>query len=200
MDNDEQKELFEFEKPKKRFAGLSDILPKADLEGRVVFPLTLEKLIFILIGIIMSLVLVYALGVERGKSLKSVQASPLAIRIPQVQAPEVAPKGTITVKMAQAPQGKTLQTAKPLSGAPKIEIPNDIAKPYTIAAVTLSKREFAQNEMNRLKKEGLNAYVVESGSYFVVYVGEYPDKQNSQALKDLNRIKKVYPDAYIKSR
>jgi len=63
-----QKELFEFKKPKKSFPKLSNFLPKADFERNILITLSIEKVIFISIGIIMATVVVYALGVEVGKS------------------------------------------------------------------------------------------------------------------------------------
>lgn len=62
-----QKELFEFEKPQRHFPRLGKIFPKPDFEGRISITFGLERLIFISIGIIMLMVIVFAIGVERGK-------------------------------------------------------------------------------------------------------------------------------------
>ena len=49
-----QKELFEFDrKPRRFFSKLSDLFPKADFERNVVLTLTLDRAVFISIGIIM---------------------------------------------------------------------------------------------------------------------------------------------------
>jgi len=69
MDDKPQKELFEFEKPKRRFRGFPNLFPKADFGANFAVMLTLEKAVFIVIAVIMLLVVVFALGVERGKSI-----------------------------------------------------------------------------------------------------------------------------------
>ena len=51
-----QKELFEFEQPKKSFSRFADMLPKADFEGRVAITVSLEKIVFVSIGIVMVMV------------------------------------------------------------------------------------------------------------------------------------------------
>ncbi|MDD5428839.1 MAG: hypothetical protein PHI58_06385 [Candidatus Omnitrophica bacterium] len=63
-----QKELFEFEKPKRFLPRLSDFFPKADFERNVILTLTLDRAVIITIGIIMTMVVIYALGVESGKN------------------------------------------------------------------------------------------------------------------------------------
>ena len=76
MDDEKyQKELFQFEKPKRLFPRLAKILPKADFEGRVLITFTLERIVFISIGILMIMVLTYALGVERGRRFSGAAVS-----------------------------------------------------------------------------------------------------------------------------
>ncbi|MCX5686874.1 MAG: SPOR domain-containing protein [Candidatus Omnitrophica bacterium] len=66
-----QKELFEFEKPKRSFPKLSNFLPKADFERNILITLSLEKIMFVSIGLILAMVVVYALGIEVGKARRS---------------------------------------------------------------------------------------------------------------------------------
>ncbi len=164
---DEQKELFEFEKPKKPLFRIARILsfPKAGLGITV----PVERAIFIIIGVILALVIVYALGVEKGKAM-----------------------GT-RVAIATQPKGlKAVPAARPVAQAPVA------MNPYTIIAATFSNRVSAQEEINRLKRNGFDAYLVETNSHFQARVGSYPTRANAQAV--LDRVRKTYKDAYLKLR
>jgi hypothetical protein len=98
-----QKELFEFEPPKKSFPKLDGMLPKSNFAVM----LTMEKFIFVAIAIVMVMVAVYALGVERGKIVA--KANFIKAMKAQTKAAPIA----ITPKMAVAP--KVITTAKPLN-------------------------------------------------------------------------------------
>jgi len=178
-----QKELFKFEEPKKPFAKLTSMLPKRDFEGKVVMPLTLEKIIFISIGIVMAMVLVFALGVERGK------ARPLG-----------ASSGAETKARAlQLGSGVPAQNSF-LNTAPAVSVAQVKAKSYTIAAAAFSKKETALAAAAFLTKNGHNAFVVYSAPYYRVCVGTYPDMYSVQVQRDLAKVKRIYKDAFIKVR
>lgn len=164
-----QKELFEFEKPKRSFPGLRKIFPRPDFEGRISITFGLERLIFISIGIIMLLVIVFALGVERGKAASGALPRP------------------------QPAQVKTEKVAAPA-------VPQDFSKPYTIVAAAFRRKDTAIQELNKLKREGFDATVVQSDSYFQVRIGAYPDKDSVLSKKALARIRQFYKDAYFKLR
>lgn len=175
-----QKELFEFEKQKKPFPRFGRIFLKSN------FGLTfsMEKLVFISIGLIMLMVIIYALGVERGKSLR-----PQAIVQNRVvsQAP-LEPKPIQQVHAIPAPTPPTTKT----------QPPKEQDKPYTIVAVTFLRKDTALAEVNRLKKEGFESFIAESDSYFLVCVGAYDDKEGAKPM--LSKVKKIYKDAYLKLR
>ena len=212
MENDrQQKELFDFEETKKPFSGLAHILPKPDFEGKVAIVLTLEKMVFISIGIVMLMVLVYALGVETGKSrkIRTVTAQQEVKRVPiQSQAGRIIQpvSTTLVVPVVQktpvTAAAPAAQSTKPL--VPAVTATNavaqDSAKPYTIVVAAFSKKETAQASAARLTKDGFAAFVYQSGSYSMVCVGSYADKYGIQVKQDLNVIKRTYKDAYIKLR
>lgn len=179
-----QKELFEFEKPKRLFPKLVNIFPRADFEGKVLMTFTLERVIFISIGIIMLMVIVYALGVEKGKSIGKAAATPSAKL--QIE------------KQAQS-QPVKIDKQKPIVPV-RLESTRDFGKPYTIVAVTFTRKDTATQEVNRLKKEGFDAALVQSDSYFLVCIGAYPDKDSSQSKTALGKARKIHKDAYFKLR
>ncbi len=181
-----QKELFEFEKPKRRFRGLARMFPKADLEGRMVITLTLERTVFISIGIIMAMVAIYAFGVERGKALKEEKGAVFT------QAAPVAASQTKS-------RAITPVAVKPIPAAVK-PITEKKAGPYTILALTLTRKETALAEVNRLRQGGFDAFMAESNSYYLVCIGAYPNKDSAESKKALSKIRQLYRDAYFKLR
>lgn len=177
-----QKELFEFKKPKRLFPKLAGIFPKADFEGRALLTLTLERAIFILIGVIMLMVLVYALGVERGRSLGDKREKSENLMLKQDSGAVLQPQ-----KAEQAKMPQFLLTA-----------PVAQNKPFTVVAATFTKEANAQDEALRLKGKGFDTFVMQSNSYFQVCVGSYDSAQS--AKEAAIKVRRIYKDAYIKTR
>jgi hypothetical protein len=189
-----QKNLFEFEEPKKPFSKFTNMLPKRDFEGKIALSLTFEKIVFIFIGIVMVMVLVFALGVENGKSRGD--------RARIIMAAKVVPVASKPVAVVAAPKARPLQSDS--GAAPKARpLQSDsgtTAKPYTIVAATFSKKETAQAAVAFLTKEGSNASVVFSDPYYRVCVGSYIDMYGTQVQKDLAKVKRIYKDALVRVR
>ena len=53
-------------------------------------------------------------------------------------------------------------------------------------------------EIEQLKKQGLNAVIVPKDRYFQIAIGAYADVTGAQ--KDLKRVRRLYKDAYLKVR
>lgn len=188
MENENyQKELFEFDPPKKTAAKFGNIFQRTDF----VIVLTPEKMVFAAIGIIMLMVIFFALGVEKGKAtvypaaatprmaLKNIAVSPV---IPERKA--VVTATNITPKISPPPAPKMAQAAL------------DKSKPYTIVAAAFSREDFALKEAGKLKAIGLEAFVYYGGSYYLACIGSFQDKVSAQKI--LNKIKRMHKDAYIR--
>ena len=187
-----QKNLFEFEEPKKPFSKFTNMLPKRDFEGKIALSLTFDRIIFVFIGIVMVMVLVFALGVENGKSRKTAKTLQSARATPPIAAaPKAGPKaGPQQFDPGPAAKPRPLQ---PDSGS----LP---AKPYTIVAATFSKKETAQAAAAFLIKEGCAASVAYGDPYYRVCVGAYADTYSTQVQRDLAKVKRIYKDAFIRAR
>lgn len=209
MDDEKyQKELFEFEKPKRFLPRLSDFFPKADFERNVILTLTLDRAVFITIGIIMTMVVIYALGVEAGKARPEAAASvaapvvvaPVAVKAPDpVPAPIVTPVRAAPAAAKAVPVPVVVRQPAPVVQRPAAVISTS-AKPYTIVAVTLTRRDTAVLEVNKLKRQGMSAVIVPKGNYFQVCIGAYSGKTDVQSQKDLKKVRSLYKDAYLKLR
>jgi hypothetical protein len=191
----QQKELFEFKKPKSRFPGLRGLFPKADFEGKVLVTLTPEQIILLAIAIIMSLVVIYAVGIEQGRN-QNVDM-PAAITISAESELKKAGSFFSTTQIRAASEQQPVRAVKapeaPKSGAPA-------AAPYTIVAATYKSSDSAVKDMNVLRREGLAAYLAKKDAYTVVCVGAYTDREGALVRADLVRVRARYKDAYIKSR
>lgn len=193
-----KKELFEFEKPKRAFPSLANLFPKAGFEGRLGVTLTLDKIIFIVIAAIMLMVIVYALGVERGKSLKA-RAMPTLSAAQAKAAPAVttaALTGSAVIKIKQVPLEKVAPLTVPRPGTATLFQP--AGRPFTIIAGAFTRKDTALQEAARLTKDGFDAKVFQANLYFQVCVGAYANKKAAQGT--LKRIRVRYKDAYIKQR
>lgn len=226
MDDDSyQKELFQFDEPKKPFSRLSTILPKPDLQGKVAVVVTLDRMVFIALGIVMAGVLVFAVGVETGK--RRSQTRPTAAKAPPetaprpgaVQAPARLPAGApvpvapaVAQGAAASPQ-KTFFNTTPAATSAQVgadkraaatslrtEAAQDLSKPYTIVAAAFTRRDTAQAGAELLKRDGFQAHVYFSSPYYLVCAGGYDDKNGARVQTDLRSIKRTYKDAYVKAR
>lgn len=182
-----QKELFEnFEQPKKPFSKFTNLLPKRDFEGRIALSLTLDKVVFSFIGMVMVMVLVFALGVENGKSRKTPKALPVVRAVVPAAAkprPQQYDSGAAAKPLLQQPESAPLPT-----------------KPYTIVAATFSKKETAQAAAAFLIREGFSSAVVYSDPYYRVCVGTYADMYSTQVQRDLAKVRRIYKDAFLRAR
>lgn len=196
-----QGELFELDKPKVSQRKLDTVFPKT----RFAVTLSLERIVFISIGVIMLMVALYALGVEKGKSSNRV-VSPLQ-RIRDVKraqvavvAPSTPPIASQTRSAVPAPEVKTNIQAKnaamPSQSQPVVSQPAE--RPYTIVAAAFSRQESAASEVARMKADRSDAFVLQSGSYYLVCVGSYTTKESAQKM--LTSLRLRYKDAYIKTR
>ena len=204
-----QKELFEFEKPKRFFPKLSDFFPKGDFERNVILTLTLDRAVFIAIGIIMVMVVLYALGVETGKSRAVEDARPVPAPAAMPQAAKVAvPQPAITAQAQGVRQNQYVKVAVPvvktqvMVKAPAAPIPAPVLpnanRPYTIVAVTFVNRDTAMQEIGKLKKQCYNVMLIQSDRYFQVCIGAYADRTGAESQKDLKKVRRLYKDAYIR--
>ena len=203
MENDNlQKELFEFEPPKRAHRHkFGQLFQRSDF--CVVF--TAEKLVFVSIGIIMLMVVFFAIGVEKGKSQIQKAAVPL---VPEEASVSQAPVKTITepikqIKTSTASTNVTSKTA-PVKAAPETQKAQGQSaqpagdRPYIIVAATFSRQDFAAKEANLLKASGLDAFVLKSEPYYLACVGSFVNKDSAKNI--LSKVRQLHRDAYVRLR
>ncbi len=177
-----QKELFEdLSMPKKKKKKQPGILPK----NFVLFNVTYDQMIFITIAVIMLMVLVFSLGVERGKGLVSST---------QTKKEEK----TMIAKEERPSETKNLPIELPKTFEVEAEKRATDSASFTIQIVAYRSKKLAQQELIRLSKKGYDPFIIVGGGYYQICVGKY--RKKGEARKDLAGLKKTYKDSFIRKR
>lgn len=135
-----------------------------------------EKTILIIITLLITGLVSFSLGVEKGKRL-AVSQENLRLDLastPQPNLLEVQPQKQEIIKPRQ----------------------NQISEIYTIQVASYKTKSYAQKEAALLKKKGLSALVLSKGAYSILCVGNFSDKQAAKTV--LGELKKKYVDCYIR--
>ena len=157
------------------------------------FSISADTLVVVVIAGIMINLSGFVLGIERGKSIALQEANAGHVRaarivktkpeIPAIKAEGVAPA------QPEAPQEITLEPA--VSPEP----PAEPESGYVIQLVTYKSDKYANEEVQRLKENGLTGFVKKTGDYYVVYSGKYASR--GTAKEELGSYKKRYKDCFV---
>ncbi len=132
-----------------------------------------EKTILIIIAILITGIVAFSLGVEKGKRaiLNEQQPQPLAL----IKQQNTVPKTPMVVRKEEAVV-KQAPSVIQQQGA------------YTIQVASFKTRANAQSEAEALKKKGFNPALFSRGGYVILCVGNFPNKETAQLLvKELNK-------------
>lgn len=137
---------------------------------------TWEKTILLIIGLVITGIASFSLGVEKGKK---------AIQLKTNSHLDIALKG---------PKKQPIKNEE-LQPVTKDEL-NEYPENYTIQVASFVNRKNAQKEADILKKKGLVSIVVSKGKFSIVCVGNFSKRQEAQVL--LPSLKKQYRDCLIR--
>jgi cell division septation protein DedD len=199
MENENyQKELFEFETPKKAAAKFGSVFQRNDL-----VILTAERMVFAAIGMLMLMVVFFALGVEKGKADGYAAARASMTASDRIVVSPIVPVKTAAVSVVKPKPIAAITNITPkISPQPAVsKKPSaalDRGKPYTIVAASFSREDFALREVNRLKADGLEAFIHYGEAYYLACVGSFENKRDAEKI--LNKVKRVRRDAYVRLR
>jgi len=145
-----------------------------------------EKTILIIIGLIITGIISFSLGVEKGKRITRLGTdSRLDIALKR-QKPQAL------LATAAAKQISSVPQAQPITK----EEPQDYLAKYTIQVASFSNKTSAQREVEVLKKRGLSSIVLPKGKFTIVCVGNFSQRQEAESL--LPKLKKQYQDCLIR--
>lgn len=140
-----------------------------------------EKVIFIIIGFIITGTVSFSLGVEKGK--KNV-ATKMQLPTQKQEAPvKIQPQKDKQIIIQNQPE--------------QLAVRVDILKPnYTIQIASYQTKTYAQKEAELLRKKGFLPLVLPKGRYTIVCVGNFSNEKMAKSL--LSELKKRYQDCFIR--
>ncbi len=173
--------------------------------------LTLEHGIIGLVFLIMVMVILFSLGVERGRHVAPVEIKETAVLTQAQKGSATLAAGPASLKRAQTVASAVL--AKTIAGpavAKSSQVAKDAAAPlastdskklvdkgYTIQVASYKQESYAQKEVGVLQKKGYEAFVLAKGSFSIVCVGQFAQKDEAQKIS--KKLKSVYKDNLIRS-
>ncbi|MDD4956039.1 MAG: SPOR domain-containing protein [Candidatus Omnitrophica bacterium] len=193
-------------------------------ESRVFSHLTIpvEHVFIAAVSVLILLILAYAIGVERGKHISAREISGKAASgeeaLEDMQAgaskDAVAPSESINnfsadilreiEKRANAASEENVPASvdkgptvpvEETSGAWE-EVIVERREEYAVQLASFKDREAGDREMEKLRKQGVDARIVRKGEWFQLCAEGYPDI--SEAKEAIKKFKLVYKDCYIR--
>jgi hypothetical protein len=155
-----------------------------------------EKTVLLIVGFIVTGVISFSLGVEKGKGISAARAA-VNFDIAQnqkIQIPVVKP----AIKPPQTPPPRRILESKlqPIVVADKIKPAVIVQKSYTIQVASYQTNRSAKRETESLKKAGLTPLTLPKGKYIIVCVGNFADMQLAKPI--LTQLKRRYRDCFVR--
>jgi cell division protein FtsN len=152
--------------------------------------LSYENIVFLVIAFVMSCVIFFTLGVEKGRrdvgyvkdkgETRSSQGSQEAFR---QSLPPVTKSRDL--RRIEAKEVKAQETSRDREG-----------EYYTVQLAAFRSKEAADRERAELKKNGYNAGIRISGDYYQLFIDGIKTKKDAQTI--VNKLKNKYNDCYVK--
>ena len=179
--------------------------------------LSLESLVVIGIVLVMSMVVSYSVGIEKGKtqtrapvhrSVKKTvpqKSNPMVAPVAGSQSAEPAklratvpvaiPAGSQSVVTTSVRQSPPLILEKPQD--PAVILAQDIEKSYTIQVASFKEVKYAEQEAGLLKRKGYDILILPKGGHSIVCVGKFSQKEQAKSFSQ--KLKKQYKDCLVRS-
>lgn len=166
--------------------------------------LSAENIIVLVIIFIVTMVVFFSFGVERGKRLVK-SATPAAEEMAALVdqgAPMEAPHSEVShprIPIKVPSHGvEAPVTTDPDTKEEVLDIPIDEEFRYTIQVASFKSEQYAQKEAKILEKKGYESFVMPKGQHQIVCVGRFAAK--AEAKEYAYKIKDRYQDYLIRSR
>ncbi len=200
LTKERQQELFEEFSPSspKRVERIPSL---AKSNKPILITTTTEQILLASIVCILILCSVFFIGVLRGKSLQtSVMQDPVNSQRPIDSVRPAAPtRAAMASPLSAAPSsgvvGKGSSTT--VAASTSMEAPYS-TKPYTIQLVTHRGKQMAETEVSNLRRSGLISFIIPSGEYYQVCVGQFSSKD--EAKKKLKSLSGRFKDSFVRRR
>ena len=184
--------------------------PRRDTLGRLLVNLRYDQLALACIGVLLSLTVVFACGVERGKHLakaeqlwpgpeQSRNAPTKTARAPEPPARIAQPPTPMEPEAASQPAGSDSSLASAVKKAkrPDVGVKSTVRSRYAVQVRTYTQPQMAKGEMDRLHARGESAFLVMRDGRTAVYVGPFPSKID--AVEKVGMLRTRYQDCFVKT-
>lgn len=167
-----------------------------------------EKAVLSVIAVIATSIIAFCLGIEHGKRITLAKTNARFDISAKVKTPDAAlistqsiPKQPITVEPAapleaNKPQAAATVVVALLPEARQNSTVSLFTGSYTIQLASYKTKENAQKAARLLKKRGLAPVVLSKGSYTILCVGNFTNKNAAQSK--ITEFKKSYQSCYIR--
>lgn len=161
---------------------------------RFVVNLSLDTLLLLGTAVVLLLVLIYSLGIEKGRKMAHLKEK---IIIPSKESPSAAVISDVTVNNLGTREQKREERLSEDDREEKAEEKkeNGTGK-YTIQVGSYLKQGIAQVEAKKLKEKGYSTRISKKGKFQIILVGEFKDK--SEAQKDMKALKERFKDCFLR--
>jgi hypothetical protein len=148
-----------------------------------------DHAVLFVIGGLIGISVVFAFGVERGKLLSKAEQ---ALLLPSLKAPiNTSPvEPSISLASAEATTAQAQQTSPAKKAVPK-------PPQFAIQVVSYRQAQLAQKELDRLKRRGEPAFVLQRQGKAALLVGPFATKQT--ASEKLVSLRALYHDCFLKN-
>ncbi len=143
--------------------------------------ITYENIIFLLIGFVISCIIFFSLGVEKGRRDIDRGFS----------------KGLFSTSSNNIIRAESRIVAESNDVQEK-EKARSLRQEYIIQLAAFKTKSSAEEQMKKLRQDGFAAEVKKSGDYYQLYVGGFDKKTGAE--KVLSKLRERYKDCYIKRR
>ena len=156
-----------------------------------------EHIVMTAIGVLVLMIISFAVGVERGKRIAVVESGSVRKMVePKSVGAGFAGEPRETVE--PAPLRKTVTPAPeavPVEEEEEIA-PEPPASVYIVQLASFKSRYSASEEIDRLKREGVDARLKRTGAWYQVHAAGY--QTIDEARKAKQQLRDRYPDCYIR--
>jgi septal ring-binding cell division protein DamX len=155
-----------------------------------------EKAIFMLMGALVMGIVLFSLGVEKGRRL--IAKDSLQPSLERVKSSILEDRHAAALKMRVTFPREAISTAAQLPQKPPVAVVSESRSQggFTVQLATYSKPEYAKKEAARLNKKGITTQILVRGQYFILCAGNFSHRQPADLL--LTKLKKQYRDCKVR--
>ena len=175
----------------------------------------IEYTVMIAIGVLVLMIISYAIGVERGKKVSGVVTSSVSEKVAKSEIARKSEPDKIPVEVTEDAVGSKVEAISEVKipeteevdpyagsrgdyvGAPPEEVPEEVmGSVYTIQLATFRSESAANDEVKKLKGKGIDSGSSKSGDWYQVYAQGYQTIGEARAAQ--KSLSEDYEDCYIR--